>query len=159
MRNVSDKFVEKIKTTRILHLTPFFQNVCRLWDNVEKNDGAREATNDNTVWCWISKPTRTRAQLHAHAPTHTHTHTHKELFNTYCFSTAIMLPRRLLIVTLYVHWLSCYSKVSSLNLCGIALLVRANQGQNVPRQAGASFVSVLCTIFTLACVCKASWSV
>jgi len=35
MRNVSDKFVEKIKT-HILCSVTFLWKSCRLWDNVEK---------------------------------------------------------------------------------------------------------------------------
>jgi hypothetical protein len=40
------KVVEEIKT-RILCLVTFFRKSCRLWDNVEKCDGAREATDLN----------------------------------------------------------------------------------------------------------------
>ena len=75
----------------------FFRKPCRLWDNVEKPGGAREATNYVTIWrihvaCWISKATRTRTQM----------------CNTYCFSTATMVSLKCLNVTLYVHCLSCY---------------------------------------------------
>jgi hypothetical protein len=42
MRNVSNKVVEKIKT-HILCSVTFFRKSCRLWDNVEKCCGAREA--------------------------------------------------------------------------------------------------------------------
>ena len=39
---------------------------------MEKYGGAREATDDNTIWrirvaCWISKATRARAHAHIHA--------------------------------------------------------------------------------------------
>jgi hypothetical protein len=42
------KVVEKIKT-HILCLITFFRKSCRLWDNVEKFGGAREATDDNAT--------------------------------------------------------------------------------------------------------------
>ena len=39
----------------------------RLWDNVEKYVGARQATDDNTIWrivfvCWIPKATNTHSE-------------------------------------------------------------------------------------------------
>jgi hypothetical protein len=57
---------------------------------VEKYGGAREATDDNTIWrirvaCWISKATRTYA------------HTQRNMW--YCFSTATVVSRTRLGVT------------------------------------------------------------
>ena len=55
---------------------------------------------------------RTYARRHTHntrAHTHTHTHTHTEICNTNCFSTATMVSRTRLSVTLHVHCLSCWS--------------------------------------------------
>jgi hypothetical protein len=46
MRNVSDKFVEKIKTHILCSIT-FFPRIVRLWDNVEKYGTAGQATDDN----------------------------------------------------------------------------------------------------------------
>jgi hypothetical protein len=40
------KVVDKIET-HILCSVTFFQKSCRLWDNVEKYGGAREAADDN----------------------------------------------------------------------------------------------------------------
>ena len=40
--------VEKIKT-QILCTIPFPRKWCRLWDNVYKYGGARQATNDNVI--------------------------------------------------------------------------------------------------------------
>ena len=63
----------------------FFRKSHRLWDDVEKYGGARDATNYVTIWrirveYWISKATCTHAHAHVHAPGHTHgracTHTH-----------------------------------------------------------------------------------
>jgi hypothetical protein len=53
------KVVEKIKT-HILCSTTFSCKSCGLRDNVEKHDGAREATDDNITWrmrfaCCITK--------------------------------------------------------------------------------------------------------
>jgi hypothetical protein len=42
------KVVEKIQT-RILCLITFFPKSCRLWDNVEKYGGLRQATDDNII--------------------------------------------------------------------------------------------------------------
>jgi hypothetical protein len=46
-----------------------------------------------------------RKQAHTHARTPKHAHTNQ--YNTYCFSKATILSWRRLIVTLYVHCLSC----------------------------------------------------
>jgi hypothetical protein len=59
------KVVEKIKT-HILRSVSFLRKSCRLWDNVEKYGGAREATDDNITWrmrfaCWITKATHTQS--------------------------------------------------------------------------------------------------
>ena len=63
MRNVSDKFTEKIKTYILCTIT-FSQKSCRLLDNVEKCSTARQATDDNKMWCtcfacWVTKATDT----------------------------------------------------------------------------------------------------
>jgi len=55
------KVVENIKT-RFMFNNFFLRKSCRLWDNVEKYSGARQAANDNIVWhmhvvCWITKAT------------------------------------------------------------------------------------------------------
>ena len=43
------------------------------------------------VVCWITKATER----------------HSDIFNTYCCTTATIVSRTRLSVTLYVHWLSC----------------------------------------------------
>ena len=57
------------------------------------------------------------SHAHADAPRQTHAtrasalahaHTHTQICNTYCFSTAAVVRRTGLNVTLYVHCLSCY---------------------------------------------------
>jgi len=42
------KVVEKIKT-HILYQMNFFRKLCQLWNNVEKYDGTRQATQDDTI--------------------------------------------------------------------------------------------------------------
>jgi hypothetical protein len=59
------KFVEKIKT-HILYPATFFRKSRRLWNNVEKYGGAREATNDNIIRrmrfaFWINKAKNTNS--------------------------------------------------------------------------------------------------
>ena len=58
--------------THILCSITFFRKTHRLWDNVEKCNGDRGATNDVTIWrlrvgCWISKGVCTYAHAHVHA--------------------------------------------------------------------------------------------
>ena len=95
MRNAGDKSCREIQN--ILCSITFFKKSCSLWDNVEKYDGARGATNDVTIWriraaCWISKATCTHARAHMHK-----------------YVIFIAFPRQWsrtrLSVTLYVHWL------------------------------------------------------
>ena len=94
--------VEKIET-HILCLVTFCRKSCRLWDNVEKCDGARVATKYVTIWrirvaCWISKATCLYAQQHPPASGHPHARSvaraHTEICNTYCFSTTKMIRER-----------------------------------------------------------------
>ena len=94
-----------------------FRKSCRLWNNVEKCDGAREAINGDTmgrirVVCWISTVTRKHSRVHTNAPGQTHAYTrartHRQICNTYCFSTATMVSWTRLIVTLHVLCLSCF---------------------------------------------------
>jgi hypothetical protein len=65
MRNVPGGIVEKIKT-HILRSAAFSRKSFRLWDNVEKYGGAREAADDSTrrmrFACWINKATHTHTE-------------------------------------------------------------------------------------------------
>jgi hypothetical protein len=68
----------------------FFRKLCRLWDNVQKCCRAGEATDDHITRrmrfaCWITMVTNTLT-----------------ICNTYCFSTATMVTRTCLNVTLYI---------------------------------------------------------
>ena len=108
----------------------FIWKSCRLCYNVVKYGGSRE----NAIWSlrvvyWTSKPntcasTLPRPCIHTHLPTHPHarmhtdalthprvrthppTHTHKEICNICCFSTATMVSRTRLVVTLHVYCMS-----------------------------------------------------
>jgi len=74
MRNISHKFVEKIKTHILCSITFFFKS-CRLLDNVEKYCRAGQATDDNMAHahCMLDN-----LGLQTYTHTHTHTHTHTE---------------------------------------------------------------------------------
>jgi hypothetical protein len=66
MRNVSDRFVEKVKT-HILSSVTFFRKSYHLGHNVEKYGTARQTTDDNIIRrmrfaCWITKATDTHSQ-------------------------------------------------------------------------------------------------
>jgi len=73
----------------------FFFKSCRLWDKVEKYCRVGQATDDNKIQrmgiaCWIPKATKTL-----------------RICNIYCFSTAKIVTRKRVSVTLYAHCLSC----------------------------------------------------
>jgi hypothetical protein len=61
------KVVEEIKTRILCSITFFPRKSCRLWDNVEKDSTARQATDDNRtrsmrIACWLTKATNTRLE-------------------------------------------------------------------------------------------------
>ena len=102
MRNLIGKNCIKNKNTRFT-FSDFSRKSCRLWDNVETYGGAREVTNDDTVWrirvaCWISKATRARAcirsRLRTAMRTRARTHAQRKICNTYCFCTATKIRER-----------------------------------------------------------------
>ena len=94
IRGVSDKFVVKIKTHILCSISFFFRKSCHLWYNVEKYCRAGQATADNLAHalCMLD--------------TYGYRHTLRKC-NTFCFSTATIVARTRLNVTLYVHCLSC----------------------------------------------------
>jgi hypothetical protein len=56
-------------TVYVQYLFCSLQKSCRLWDNVERNGTARQATDDNTIrWmrfaCWIPKGTDTHSEYY-----------------------------------------------------------------------------------------------
>ena len=90
MNNIfRQKFLRKPK--HVLCSVHFFVNSCRLWENVEKYVWTKQATNDNIIRrmhfaCLITKAVDTQAGY----------------VILYCFSTAAVVTRTRLFVTLYV---------------------------------------------------------
>jgi hypothetical protein len=79
------KAVDKIKTYILCSVT-LFRKLYRLWDNVEKFGGAREAASnmaharcmpDEQGWKRESTRPRRYIHIHTHGLTHEHAHTHK----------------------------------------------------------------------------------
>jgi len=100
MRNVSDKSCKENRKTHFI-FSNFFLDSCRLWDNVEKYDTAGHATGDNIrntahLLCMLDNY-RCKHALIVH--------------NNFCSSTAEVVARTPLSVTLYVHFLSCCSLI------------------------------------------------
>jgi hypothetical protein len=68
MRNISDKFAEKIKIDVLCSIRGFFfSKIVHSWDNVEKCGRTEQATEDNMVRrmriaCWIPKATNTHSE-------------------------------------------------------------------------------------------------
>jgi hypothetical protein len=113
------KVVKKMKTHFMLN--NFFSENRTVYEIMSQNIVDTEGPQI-TIWrirvaCWISKATCTYAHAHSHATGYPHarTHarppaqacTHRPICNTYCFSTATIVSWTRLIVTLYVHCLSC----------------------------------------------------
>ena len=92
MRNVLDKIIEKIKTT-ILWSIAFCRISCHLWYHVEKYCTAGQATDHNMA--------------HSHCMLNTCGYKYTlTIRNTYCLSTATVVARTRLSITLYVLRLS-----------------------------------------------------
>jgi hypothetical protein len=94
MRNFSN-IVEKIKI-HILRSLTFFPENRAVYEIMSKTEVEAERPQI-TIWLrvarWISKTSRTQTHTRACAHTRTRTHagTHTEIYNIYCFSTAIMV--------------------------------------------------------------------
>jgi hypothetical protein len=100
MRNVLEKNVTEEIKAHILCSVTFLEDSA-IYETVLKNI-LQQDRSLMTIWhmriaCWISKLTNT----HTHTHSHTHTHTHR-ICNIYCFSTARVVARTCLSVTLYV---------------------------------------------------------
>jgi len=87
------KVVEKIKTHSLCLVAVFWKS-CRLWYNLEKKDIEGGGYRWHHGACAFNSG-YIRLQIHA-----------LKLCNTHCFSTATMVARSHLIVTLYVHFMS-----------------------------------------------------
>ena len=100
MRNVPDKSCRENQNTHFVFNNFFFKSY-RWWDKMEKYSTAGQATDDNIAhaYCMLDS--------YGYKHTHTHTHTHTlRICNNFCCSTATMVVRTRLNVTLYVHCLS-----------------------------------------------------
>jgi len=78
MRNISDEFVEKIKTN-ILCSEMFSENRAvyeLMWKIVVEADRPQLTIWRMLIACWIPKATHKHTHTHTHTQTHTHTHTH-----------------------------------------------------------------------------------
>jgi len=96
MRNVSDKSCRENQNIHFMFNYIFFSKIVPLWDKVEKYCTVGQATDDNMA--------------HAHCMLYTqgHTHTHTlRICDTCCLSTATMVERKRLDITLYLCFLSC----------------------------------------------------
>ena len=70
-----------------------------------------------TIWrrvaCWISTVTHAPERARSPATPYTHACMHAELCNTVCLSTATVVLKTRLSVTLYIHCLSCIMLIAS----------------------------------------------
>ena len=107
MRNVSDGSCrENQNTFYVLSILSPPPKSCRLWDNVEKYGGSREAAyNMAHALCKLDKwgyaRESTRPCTHTYTRTHAHVRALTEMCDTYCFSTVTMVSWTRLNVTLY----------------------------------------------------------
>jgi hypothetical protein len=110
IRNVSSKSCRKNQNTHFVFsnffpkVVPFMRQCGKIWWSQRGHK-----------WRHNVAHTRYMLEKQGYTPTHqgtcTHaralTRTHRQKCNTYCFSTAIIVARTRLNVTLYVHCLSC----------------------------------------------------
>jgi hypothetical protein len=95
IKNVSDKCCRESRNTHFL-FNNFFSENRNDYENVEKYCRAGQATDDDNM-------------THVHCVLDTSGYRHiLRLCNTHCFSTATMVARSRLSVTLYVHCLPCF---------------------------------------------------
>jgi hypothetical protein len=105
------KVVRKIKTHFMLNnFFFFFRKSCRVWDNVGKKGGAREAADENITWHMRFNLgfKRSRTRKHTHAPTRAHTHA--ERCDACCFSTTtgfVNVPKRYIMQKVYSYCSKC----------------------------------------------------
>ena len=93
MRNISDKFGVKLEAN-IMYSVAFFSKILFLCGNL-----------DNIVQS--GRPQMTHNMEHSHCMLDTYVYKYTfRTYNSYCFSTATMVARRLLSVTLYEYSLS-----------------------------------------------------
>ena len=107
MRNVSDKSCRETRNTHCVFSNFFLpRKSCFyeiMWENIAERGRPQMTKWRMRIACWISKATNT------------HTHTHK-LCNNCSFSTATMVTRTRLNVTLYEHCLYSSAHYDILNI-------------------------------------------
>ena len=154
--------IEKIET-RVLCSATFFWKSCRLWDNVERCSGDREATDNMApAGGMLDKATCAQAHTDGREPTHTHTptptrartHTHRQT-DQYAILTAF--PRQQLFreraLVLRHRYIVCLVKR------------HAHSNLDFTRHAGVLwkkmevlvFVVVYCILFFLFLLCQPSF--
>ena len=108
------KVIEKTKTHTLCSIYFFFKEnrtVYKiLWKNTVLPSRPRITIRRTRIACWI--PTTTDRRHIA-----------------YCFFTATMVARSRIIVTLYVHYLYCFTRSRSPYICGHNLIFFANPKQ------------------------------
>jgi hypothetical protein len=103
MRNISDQYCRKNQNTCFIFNKIFLNKIVALWDKVKKYCTAGRATDNNM------------AHTHCMLDTNVCKHTFR-ICNTYCFSTATMVARTRIKVTLHVICLSCLVLINKIPL-------------------------------------------
>jgi len=108
-----------------------------IYENVEKYCRVRQATDNNTA--------------HAHYMVGTLSHIHTlRICNTYCYSTATMVARTGINITLYIHCLSClHQSLFSVHFCALKNSIFSLKG----RSNRSSITEVKCRQYN--CLCYA----
>jgi len=118
MRNISDKSCMQNNNTFHISKHFFFDKSCRLWDNVKKYCRDRQAADSNTA--------------HAHYMLDTLRHIHKlRICNTHCCSTATVVARTRINITLSIHFLYClHQSLFSVHFCALKNSIFSLMGRN-----------------------------
>jgi hypothetical protein len=101
MRNVSDKICRENENTHFFVFKNYFSGKSFfyevMWKSIVEPGRPQMTTWRRRIACWVTKATKYTLRV----------------CNTYCFSTATMVTRTRLNITLYVHCLSRYKMVVS----------------------------------------------
>ena len=101
--------------------------------------------------------TRPRARVPTCTHARTQTHARRPISNTYCFSTATMVSRTRLIVTLYVHCLYCFPPHSSRSHSPLPHLPSRSTPPPPPPSVDPCHVAVV--TFDMKSLCHGPWFV
>jgi hypothetical protein len=119
MGNVSEKYCRENQNTHFM-FSNFFRKSHRLWDNsknVVETKGPH--TSQHGAYALHAGLARLHALIRVHTltqpRTNMHARTHRSISNIYCFSTAIMVSRTPLNVTLHVHCVLLIVKLTLVN--------------------------------------------